>query len=77
MIFWDEYTGSSNYSDKIEKEVSNLLENISKPNVLYYGRYSKVLNLYVRGILKNSFLIYFSVDEIKKQIIIRHFRSSR
>lgn len=77
LDFWDEYTGSPLYSNKIETEIINLLKEISNPNALYYGRYSKNLNLYVRGILKNRFLIYFDVDEENSKIEIVHFRSSQ
>lgn len=77
LNYWDERNKTPYYSDKIEKETNYLIQEISNPNCLYFGRYSKKLNLYVRSILSHRFQIFFSIDKEKEIIYIKHFRGSK
>lgn len=77
LDFWDNYTGSPIYSDKIESETKKIIQEISNPECIYLGRYYKKLNLYVRNILNGRFQIYFSVNEEKQLIEIIHFKGEK
>lgn len=75
--YWEKETGSFEYPLKIIQAVELLEKELSKEEVVFYGRYSKELDLYVRNILNGRFQIYFSVNEENQLIEIIHFRSSK
>ena len=74
LEYCDIHNDSTEYSDKIIRELRLLLQELSsKP--IYIGRYIEKMDLYVRTILKGRFLLYF---QVKEEIIeIQHFRSSK
>ena len=78
LEFWDIHNGSYLFSDKILLETERLMLELSN-NTLYLGRYNKVLNLYVRPILKGRYFIYFEVKNNGQEdfIEIQYFRSSK
>lgn len=53
LNYWDERNKTPYYSDKIEEETNYLIQEISNPYCLYFRRYSKKLNLYVRSIFES------------------------
>lgn len=75
--YWEKETGSFEYPLKIIQAVELLEKELSQEEVIYFGRYSRELDLYVRNILKGRFQIYFSVNEEKKKIEITHFKGAK
>ena len=61
LNYWDNRNGTPSYSNKIIAELKKLLSKIS--NDPYSERYEKDLGIYVGGILKRRFLIYYVVRE--------------
>ena len=74
LNYWDNRNGTPSYSNKIIAELKKLLSKIS--NDPYSERYEKDLGIYVGGILKRRFLIYYVVREEENIIEIQYFRSS-
>ena len=78
LEFWDIHNGTPSFSDRILLEVQKLMLELSG-NPLYLGRYNKDLDLYVRPILKNRYLIYFQVKKNGEEafIEVQYFLSSK
>lgn len=77
LAFWEENNGNSIYSEQIENETNRLIAEISNPECIYFGRYSKELKLYIRSILSGRIQIYFSINEEKQIIQIKHFKGAK
>ena len=76
LVYWYKHNGSFSYSDKIDKEVKQLEEELSE-NPYSLAKYYEKENLYRRTILKGCFFIYYEVLEQEEVVHILHFKSSK
>ncbi|WP_277011384.1 type II toxin-antitoxin system RelE/ParE family toxin [Capnocytophaga granulosa] len=76
LLYWREHNGSNAYPLKILQALRMLKAELEKDPYLK-SRYSEVLGLRMRTILKGRFIIYYEVRETEKIVEIQHFRSSK
>lgn len=76
LLYWREHNGSNAYPLKILQALRMLKADLEKDPYLK-SRYSEVLGLRMRTILKGRFIIYYEVRETEKIVEIQHFRSSK
>ncbi len=76
LLYWREHNGSNAYPLKILQSLRELKAELEEDPYLK-SRYSEVLGLRMRTILKGRFIIYYEVRETEKIIEIQYFRSSK
>jgi hypothetical protein len=76
LLYWREHNGSNAYPLKILQALRMLKAELEKDPYLK-SRYSEVLGLRMRTILKGRFIIYYEVRETEEIVEIQYFRSSK
>lgn len=76
LLYWREHNDSNAYPLKILQALRMLKAELEKDPYLK-SRYSEVLGLRMRTILKGRFIIYYEVRETEEIVEIQHFRSSK